>query len=75
MADTYIDVDAAIAAAKSALKDRSNAMARVGIVRTDLRNAVTMGAATPEQRKWIEEQFPVRERKRKAKVEPIGKAA
>ena len=62
MAQTYIDVNAAIEAAKQALAEKQSAMDKVAIIRTDLRNAVTLGATTPEQTKWIEEQFPLRER-------------
>lgn len=62
MADSYIDVDAAIASAKKSMAEKNAATAKVGIVRNDLRNAVTMGATTPEQTKWIEEHFPARER-------------
>lgn len=58
----YIDVQAAITAAKTALKEKDEVMERVSIIRTDLRNSITMKVATPEQVKWIEEHFPMRER-------------
>ena len=58
----YINVDAAIKAAKDALEAKRVILEQIAIVRTDLRHAVTMGATSPEQTKWIEEQFPLRER-------------
>ena len=75
MADSsYINVEAAIAAAKVALAEKRRAMEKVAIVRTDLRNAVTMGAASKGQADWIEGQFPIRERKRKGSTTPLKAA-
>lgn len=64
---SYIDVAAAIKAAESAIKDKYAALAKVDIIRTDLRNAVALGVTTPEQKQWIEATFPIRERKHKGK--------
>lgn len=61
----YIDVDAAIAEAKRLLSQHKEAQEKVAIVRTDLRNAVSLGQANAEQRKYITETFPVRTRKSK----------
>lgn len=58
----YIDVDAAIREAKKLQGEKDSVLQRLSIIRTDLRNAVTMKAANAEQTKWIEEQFPLRER-------------
>ena len=45
-------------------------------LRTDLRNAVSRKETTPEQTRWIGEQFPLRERKSKNKAaEPVKAAA
>lgn len=63
----YIDVDAAIKEAKQVLADKEKVYNRLTIVRSDLRNAVKVGGITPEQRKWINEQFPVVTRQRNAK--------
>lgn len=68
---TYIDVDAAITAAKQALDEKNRAMEKVAIIRTDLRNAVTMGGTSKEQTEWIEGTFPIRERKRNGKPAPV----
>lgn len=67
MAGSYIDVDAAIKVAKDVLKRKAAIMDEQDIVRSDLRHAVTMGATSPEQAKWIGEQFPLRKRNTKAK--------
>lgn len=78
----YIDVKAAIQEAEAILKEKGKIMDKLAIVRSDLRNAITMGVANPEQTKWIEEQFPVRERttdpaeqlqKAEAKVQELRK--
>lgn len=58
----YIDVSAAIKEAEHLLKQKADLMEKIQIVRTDLRNSVTMSVANAEQVQWIEEQFPVRER-------------
>jgi hypothetical protein len=63
-----MDVTSAIEAAKQAITERQKSLKVLDIIRTDLRNAVTRGEGTPEERKWIQEQFPVRERKRKVKA-------
>lgn len=63
MADSYIDVAAAIKVAEDVLKRKAAIMDEQDIVRSDLRHAVTMRAVTPEQEKWIGEQFPLRKRK------------
>lgn len=68
MAQGYMNVAAAIEAAKEALKQRQRSLKVLDVIRTDLRNAVTRGEGTPEERKWIGEQFPVRERTRKSKA-------
>lgn len=62
----YIDVGAAIKVAEQAIKAREAAIKAVGIVRTDLRNAVEMGGATAEQKAWVAKNFPPRERTEKA---------
>ena len=67
----YIDVDAAIKAAKEALKKKAEAMDIVAVIRTDLRNAIKLKGAAPEQVKWIEETFPMRERE----TDPQARAA
>lgn len=58
----YIDVSAAIKEAERLLAEKAKVMEKVAIIRTDLRNSITMGVANPEQTKWIEEQFPQKER-------------
>jgi hypothetical protein len=63
----YIDVAAAIQEAEKVLAEKSDVMERQDIIRTDLRNAVKMKAATPEQAKWIGEHFPMRQRQSKNK--------
>ena len=68
MADSYINVDAAIKAAEALLKQHRAIQDKIAIVRQDLRNAVTMGGANGEQAKWIGDTFPVRERKTKTKA-------
>lgn len=61
----YINVDAAITEANRLLKVRKENMAALDIVRTDLRNAVTLGQANDAQAKFVRETFPKRERKAK----------
>lgn len=68
MAQGYMDVDKAIEAAKEAIKQRQASLKVLDIIRTDLRNAVARKEGTPEQQKWIQEMFPVRERTRKSKA-------
>ena len=68
MADGYMDVPKAITAAKAAIKQRQASLKVLDVIRTDLRNAVIRGEGTPEERKWIAEQFPVMQRTRKAKT-------
>lgn len=63
MADSYIDVDKAIAKAKEILSRKARVMEEQDIVRTDLRHAKAMGSLTAEQTAFIEEQFPMRKRK------------
>jgi hypothetical protein len=60
----YINVDAAIETAKDVLARKRKVMDEQDIVRTDLRHAVAMGSCTAEQKKWIGEQFPMRQRNR-----------
>lgn len=64
----YIDVAAAIKTAEELLKEQAGLHKRIGIVRTDLRNAVEMKTATAEQATFVREHFPVRTRKAKAKA-------
>ena len=72
----YMDVDAAIKVATKLLGEKRVIMVQLDTVRTDLRNAVARKEASPEQTKWIEEQFPLRERKSKNKAaEPVKAAA
>ena len=72
----YMDVDAAIKVAKKFLGEKRVIMVQLDTVRTDLRNAVSRKETTPEQTKWIGEQFPLRERKSKNKAaEPVKAAA
>ena len=72
----YMDVDAAIKVAKKILGEKRVIMVQLDTVRTDLRNAVSRKETTPEQTKWIGEQFPLRERKSKNKAaEPVKAAA
>lgn len=58
----YIDVTAAIKEAENLLEQKAKIMEKVAIIRTDLRNSITMGVATQEQKEWIEGQFPQKER-------------
>lgn len=67
MASGYIDVDAAIKVAKDVLRRKAAIMEELDVVRSDLRHAVTMRAASPDQARWIGEQFPMRKRETKAK--------
>ena len=72
----YMDVDAAIKVAKKILGEKRVIMVQLDTVRTDLRNAVSRKETTPEQTRWIGEQFPLRERKSKNKAaEPVKAAA
>ena len=72
----YMDVDAAIKVATKLLGEKRVIMVQLDTVRTDLRNAVARKEASPEQTKWIGEQFPLRERKSKNKAaEPVKAAA
>jgi hypothetical protein len=64
----YINVDAAIQEATNLLKQRDSLQSKIGIVRTDLRNAVELGQASAEQVKYVRETFPKRERKTKSKA-------
>lgn len=59
---SYINVDTAISEAKRLQREKAKILEQLAIVRTDLRNAVTTKATSAEQTKWIEEQFPIRER-------------
>ena len=61
----YINVEAALAEAKKLLAAKTKVMEEIDIVRTDLRNAVKRKEANAEQAKWIGEQFPLQERKRR----------
>lgn len=64
---SYIDIDAAIKLSR-ALQDRKKAVTeQIDIVRSDLRNAVKLGGVTPEQRQYVEETYPLRERVRKGR--------
>lgn len=64
---SYIDIDAAIKVSKE-LQDRKSAvMEQIDIVRSDLRNAVKLGGGTPEQKQYVEETYPLRERMRRGK--------
>jgi len=63
----YIDIPAAIAQAQKLLAEKRRVLEQIDIVRTDLRHAVTMGGASAEQKKWVEDTFPLVERKRKKK--------
>ena len=72
----YMDVDAAIKVAKKILGEKRVIMVQLDTVRTDLRNTVSRKETTPEQTRWIGEQFPLRERKSKNKAaEPVKAAA
>jgi hypothetical protein len=65
---SYIDIQAAIEAAKKLLVQHKKTQREIAIVRTDLRNAVELGGGTPDQRKWIADTFPVAKRTRKTKA-------
>lgn len=71
----YIDVDAAIKVAQAALKRKGEVLKEIDVVRSDLRHADEMGSVTPEQRRWIKEQFPIRERNRNPKNKASAQAA
>ena len=71
----YMDVDAAIKVAKKILGEKRVIIVQLDTVRTDLRNAVSRKETTPEQTRWIGEQFPLRERKSKNKAAEPVKAA
>jgi hypothetical protein len=64
----YIDVSKAITAAKAAIKQRQASLKILDTIRTDLRNAVARGEGTPEEQKWVADNFPIRERTRKPKT-------
>jgi len=64
----YIDIDAAIVESEKLLKVKREVMERIDIVRSDLRNAVKLGGATAPQREYVEKNYPLVERKRKAKA-------
>ncbi len=68
MADGYMDIPKAITAAKAAIKQRQASLKVLDVIRTDLRNAVIRGEGTPDERRWIAEQFPVRTRTSKTKA-------
>lgn len=65
MPEGYIDVPKALNTARKLVAEYETVMSRIGIVRTDLRNAVELGDATPEQATEIAAMFPKRERKSK----------
>ena len=60
----YMNVPAAIDEAKKLLDRKAKLLTSIDTVRSDLRNAVERKEADADQTKWIEEQFPVRERTR-----------
>lgn len=64
----YINVDAAINESRKLLKEKSDVLKKIDIVRTDLRNAAELGDVSDAQRKYITETFPKRERKSKNKA-------
>lgn len=64
----YMDIPAAIGVAKKMLDEKRQLLKNIDTVRADLRHAVERKEATPEQAKWIEETFPIRERNRKPKA-------
>ncbi len=66
--DSYIDVNRALANAETLLKQRKTLFDQIDIVRTDLRNAVTMNGTTAEQTAKIREMFPKRKRTTKTKA-------
>lgn len=63
----YMDVGKAIETAQALVKEKRKLLASIDTVRSDLRHAVTRKETTAEQTKWIEETFPLRERKRTPK--------
>lgn len=65
MPSGYIDVPKAMEMAKKIVAEKEEVYERLDIVRADLRNAVKLKETTPEQTAWIEENFPVRQRKAK----------
>lgn len=66
MAQSYIDVTAAIAEAEKAIAAKYKALEQVAVLREVLRNAVRMKTQmTAEQRQWIDGTFPIHERKKK----------
>lgn len=69
MAESYIDVDRAIKQATELIAEQKNLHKRMGIVRTDLRNAVELKVTNAEQTAFVREHFPVRTRKTKAKAQ------
>jgi len=75
MPQGYMNVDAAIEIAQTKLKAKAAILKEIDTIRSDLRNAVARKETTPEQTKWIGEQFPIRERKRKKKDEQRAPAA
>jgi hypothetical protein len=58
-----INVAGLITDADQAIKDRTEASERVAALRELLRYSVKAKEATKEQAAWIEETFPIRERK------------
>lgn len=75
MAQSYIDVTAAIAEAEKAIAAKYKALEEVAVLREVLRNALKMKAQmTTEQRQWIEVTFPIHERKKKGKT-PVSAVA
>lgn len=75
MPQGYMNVDAAIDIAQAKLKAKAAILKEIDTIRSDLRNAVSRRETTPEQTKWIGEQFPMRERKRKKKGEQTAPPA
>lgn len=64
---SYINVSAAKAEAEKLLTEKDDLQKKIAIVRTDLRNAVTMNGATAEEKAWISKTFPEVKRSRKGK--------
>jgi hypothetical protein len=62
MPESYIDVDKAIALSRQLQEQKEKLFAQIDIVRRDLRNAVTVGGANAEQRKYVQETYPLRKR-------------